>query len=57
MKSDKMPYIVYADIESLTKKIDGCANNQENSLRTKISEHIPGGYSMSTIWEFDQIEA
>ena len=57
MKSDKMPYIVYADIESLTKKIDGCANNQENSLTAKISEHIPGGYSMSTIWEFDQIEA
>ena len=57
MKSDKMPYIVYADIESSTKKIDGCANNQENSLTTKIGQHIPGEYSMSTIWEFDQIEA
>ena len=27
---DKMPYI-YADIASLIKKIDGCANNPENS--------------------------
>ena len=31
MKSDKMPYISYADIESLIKKIDGCENNRENS--------------------------
>ena len=51
-----MPYIIYADIESLIKKIDGCANNQENSSMTKIGEHIPYEYSMSTIWAFDHIE-
>ena len=44
-----MPYIIYADLESLSKKIDGCANNPENSSATKIVEHIPCGYSMSTI--------
>ena len=49
MKSDKMPHIDYADIESLIKKIDGCVNNPENSSGTKIGEHIPCGYSMSTI--------
>ena len=27
MKSDKMSYIIYADIESSIKKMDGCANN------------------------------
>ena len=27
MNSDKMPYIIYAEIESLIRKIDGCANN------------------------------
>ena len=27
MKSDKMPYIIYADIEPLIRKIDGWANN------------------------------
>ena len=32
-----MPYIIYADIESLIKKIDGCANNPENSSTTKIA--------------------
>ena len=41
MKSDKMPYIIYADIESLIKKADGCANNPENYSATKIGEHIP----------------
>ena len=56
MKSDKIPYIIYADIESLLKKIDGCANNPELSSTTKIAKHIPCGYSMSTIWAFDEIE-
>ena len=56
MKSDKIPYIIYTDIESLIKKIDGCANNPENSSTRKIEEHIPCGYSISTIWAFDSIE-
>ena len=50
MKSDKMPNIIYADIESLIRKIDGCENNPENSSTTKIVEHIPCGYSMSTLY-------
>ena len=49
MKSDKMPHI-YAHVESLNKKIDGCVNNPENSSTTKIGEHIPCRYSISTIW-------
>ena len=56
MKSDKMPYITYADIESLIKKIDRCANNPENYSTTKIVEYIPCGYSMSTVWASDNIE-
>ena len=31
MKSDKMAYIIYADLESLIKKIDGCKNNPDKS--------------------------
>ena len=56
IKSDKMPYIIYADIESLIKKKVGCANNPESSSTTKIVEHIPCGYSISTILAFDNIE-
>ena len=35
-----MPYIIYADIVPLIRKIDGCTNNPENSSTTKIGEHI-----------------
>ena len=49
VKSDKIPYIIFADIESLTKKIGECANNPGKSSTTKIGEHIPCGHSMSTI--------
>ena len=56
MKSDKMPYIMYADIESLIKKTDGCTNNPQNPSTTIIGEHIPCGYSMSTIWAFHNTE-
>ena len=30
-----MPYIIYFDIESLIRKIDGCANKPENFLTKK----------------------
>ena len=56
MKSDKIPYITYADTESLIKKIDGCGNNPEKSSIRKIGEHIPCGYLMSKIWRFNHIE-
>ena len=57
MKSDKKPYIIYVDLESFIKKVDGCANNPEKSSTTKTGEHIPSGYSISTIWAFDNIES
>ena len=47
-----MPYIIYADIESLIKIIDGCANDPENSSTIKIGEHILCESSMPTIWAF-----
>ena len=51
-----MLHIIYADIESLIRKIDGCANNPKHCSTAKIGEHIPCGYSVSTIWAFDDIE-
>ena len=55
MKSDKMPCIIYADVESLIRKIDACANNPEKSSTTEKGKHILCGYSISTIWGFDNI--
>ena len=51
-----MPYFIYADTESLIKKLDECSKNPEYPSTTKVGEHIPCGYSMSTIWTFDYIE-
>ena len=55
-KPDKTPLIIYADLECLIEKIDGSKNNPENSYTTKVSEHIPSGFSMSTISLFKSIE-
>ena len=35
MKSDKLPYIIYASLESLIKKIEGCESNPEHSSKKK----------------------
>ena len=54
--SYKAPFIIYADLECIIEKIDGCKNNLENSFTTKVSEHIPTGFAMSTISSFRSIE-
>ena len=40
----------------MIEKIDGYKNNPENSSTTKVSEHTPSGFSMSTISSFRRIE-
>ena len=46
-KSDKAPFIIYADLQCIIQKVDGCKNNLENSSATKVSEHIRSGFSLS----------
>ena len=55
-KSDKAPFNINADLDCLIEKIDGCDNNPENSFTAKVGEHIPSGFSMSTISTFKSIE-
>ena len=55
-KSDKAPFIIYADLECIIERIDGCKNNSENSSTTKVSNHIPSDFSTSTISSFRRIE-
>ena len=40
---------MYADLECIIQKIDECKNNPKNSSTTKVSEHFPSGFLMSTI--------
>ena len=53
-KSLKLPFIIYADLECLLKKIDTCQNNPDLSSATKINQHIPSGYSIYTSCSFDK---
>ena len=53
-KSLKLPFIIYADLECLLKKIDTCQNNPDLSFTTKINQHIPSGYSIYTSCSFDK---
>ena len=42
-KSDKVPFIIYADLECMIENIDGCKNIPKNLSKTKVSKHIPSG--------------
>ena len=59
-KSDKATFIIYARIiylsiylECIIEKIDGCKNNSENLSTKKVSEHMPSGFFMSTIFHLE----
>ena len=67
MKSDKMSYVIYADIMLIKRKMAAQiihkvlhqkkqTNKQTNKQKAKTGEHIPSGYSMPTIWAFNNIE-
>ena len=45
-KSIKVPFIIYADIESLLKKMNTCHNNPKKTSTTKMNKHTPPGYSL-----------
>ena len=53
-KSLKLPFVTYADLECILKKIDACQNNPDLSSTTKINQHIPSGYSIYTTCSFDK---
>ena len=55
-KSDKAPFIIYADLECIIEKIDRCKINPENSSTAKASQHFPPGFPMSSVSSFRTIE-
>ena len=52
-KSMKVPFIIYADLESLLEKMNTCHNNPEKPSTAKINKHTPSGYSLFTHRSFD----
>ena len=55
-KSDKALFLIHADLECITEKIDGYKNDPEKSFITKVTEYIPSVFSMSTISSLRSIE-
>ena len=55
-KSDKTPFIIYENLECLQEKIDRCKNNPKTSSTAKVSNHIPSGFSKSTICSFRSVQ-
>ena len=51
--SMKVPFTIYADLESLLEKMNTCHNNPKNSSTTKINKHTPSGKSLFTHCSFD----
>ena len=55
-KSDKIPFIIYSDLQCIIKKINWSKYHPENLSAIKVSEHIQSGFSMSTMSSFRSIE-
>ena len=49
LKSDGPPFIIYADLECILEKLDGCKNNSQNLSATKVSRNILSGFSVHSI--------
>ena len=52
-KSMKVPFTIYADLESLLEKMNTYHINPKNSSTTKINKHTPSGYRLFTHCSFD----
>ena len=52
-KSIKVPFIIYADLESLLEKMSTCHNNPKKSSTTKMNKHAPSGCSLFAHCSFD----
>ena len=52
-KSIKVPFIIYADLECLLKKIQFCKIQPKNSYTEKKVKHKPSGYAGCSICSFD----
>ena len=55
-KSDKAPFIIYADLECSLEKFDEYQNNPEILFTTKVGEHNTSSFLIYTISLFKSIE-
>ena len=48
-----VPFVIYADFEALTEKIQGCQPNNENSYTEAYQKHIDCGYGYKVVCCYD----
>ena len=54
VKCMRAPFAIYADFQSLLKKMDTCNNDPDKSSTTKLNKHEMCGYSLVTRCSFDE---
>ena len=53
-KSMKTSFIIYGYFQYILEEISTCVNDPKKSSTTKISKHIPSGFSLFTYCSFDK---
>lgn len=48
-KQVKVPYVIYADFESMLIPIEGCENDPKMSSTIKTTKHIPCGFAYKVV--------
>ena len=52
----KVPFIMYADFESLLVPIEGAKNNPNISSTRRITEHVPSGWCVYSVSEYAKVK-
>ena len=52
-KQQKVPFIIYADFEAITKKIHGCMKNDDKSFTEEYQKHIDCSYGYKVVCCYD----
>ena len=52
-KQLSVPFVIYADFEAITQKIDSCQPNDEKSYTERYQKHIDCGYSYKVVCCYD----
>ena len=55
-KIQRVPFIIYANLESLLENVSICQNDLNKSSTIKINKHTPSGYSLFTHSSIDAIK-
>ena len=54
IRSQKMPFVIYADFESLVEQISGCQPNPEKCFTNQFQKHTPCGFCYQIKCSFNE---